>query len=87
MSEIKRNKHIVLTSHPSGGAKPMPIHWGAANARERGPVIGTLTDSNKRNVSFDNTETTNQQCYFDASRIPSCDYGSAGPTGTPRANV
>ena len=50
MSENKRAKHIVLTSHPSGGSKPVPINWGAASAKERGPIIGTLTDASKRNV-------------------------------------
>ncbi len=51
MSEIKRPaKHIVLTSHPRDGEKRVPISWGAAEPRERGPVIGTLTDPTKRNV-------------------------------------
>ena len=44
-------KHIKLTSHPGGdGATPIPIHWGASDPGERGPVVGTLTDSAKRNV-------------------------------------
>jgi len=46
----RRSKHIVLTSHPRGGAKTVPIHWGAADPRERGPIIGTLTDPARRNV-------------------------------------
>ena len=51
MSEIKRpTKHIVLTSHPRDGEKRLPITWGAADPRERGPVIGTLTDPAQRNV-------------------------------------
>ncbi len=51
MSEIKRPaKHIVLTSHPRDGEKRLPISWGAADPRERGPVIGTLTDPAQRNV-------------------------------------
>ena len=32
--------HIRLTSH-SGGFGALPIHWGAATAAERGPVLGT----------------------------------------------
>ncbi|WP_423822166.1 GTP cyclohydrolase II [Salinisphaera sp. SPP-AMP-43] len=36
------DKHIVLTSHPSGGHKPAPLAWGASTAAERGPVIGTF---------------------------------------------
>jgi hypothetical protein len=44
-------KHIVLTSHPSRfGVKPIPIHWGAADPLERGPVIGTLANAAHRNV-------------------------------------
>ncbi len=44
-------KHIVLTSHPATGArKPLPIHWGAPTAKERGPVIGTVTHPGHRNV-------------------------------------
>ncbi len=51
MSEIKRpTRHIVLTSHPRDGEKRLPITWGAADPRARGPVIGTLTDPAQRNV-------------------------------------
>ena len=51
MTEIRQPpKHIVLTSHPRGGDKRHPINWGAADPRERGPVIGSLTDPSKRNV-------------------------------------
>ncbi|MBC7769256.1 MAG: GTP cyclohydrolase II [Phycisphaerales bacterium] len=43
MSE-NRIGHIRLTSHPGAGAPlRFPIHWGAASARERGPVIGAAT--------------------------------------------
>jgi GTP cyclohydrolase II len=43
--------HIRLTSHSAGG-KPhrFPINWGAATARERGPVIGSITARSHRNV-------------------------------------
>lgn len=45
------SRHIVLTSHPSSfGPKPIPIHWGAADAMERGPIIATLTKQAHRNV-------------------------------------
>ena len=51
MSEIKRpTKHIVLTSHPRDGEKRLPIAWGAADPRVRGPVVGSLTDPAQRNV-------------------------------------
>lgn len=44
-------KHIKLTSHPaSNGEVPMPIEWGSPDVQMRGPIIGTLTDSGKRNV-------------------------------------
>jgi len=44
-------KHIRLTSHPGQGtAGAPPIHWGAASAAERGPVIGTTVSRSQRNV-------------------------------------
>jgi GTP cyclohydrolase II len=43
--------HIRLTSHTSGTKPhPFPIDWGAATPRERGPLIGSITASEKRNV-------------------------------------
>ncbi len=51
MSETSpRKKHIVLTSHPTGNQKPVPIRWGAADARERGPVVATPAGSGLRNT-------------------------------------
>jgi len=54
MAKEKRDskpRHIVLTSHPTSyGAKPLPIHWGNADPRKRGPLIGTLADPTHRNV-------------------------------------
>ncbi|HEX2677582.1 MAG TPA: GTP cyclohydrolase II, partial [Polyangiales bacterium] len=32
------------------GPRPMPIHWGAATAQERGPIIATFTNPAHRNV-------------------------------------
>ncbi len=44
-------KHIVLTSHPTRfGPKPTAIAWGHTDPHQRGPVIGTLTNSAQRNV-------------------------------------
>jgi GTP cyclohydrolase II len=45
------SNHIRLTSHPSGG-KPLkfPLEWGAATAALRGPVIGSTTARDDRNV-------------------------------------
>src|SRR3954466_5634689 len=51
MSTPNRPDHIRLTSHPDPEAKARyPIHWGAATARERGPVIGTVSQLGQRNV-------------------------------------
>ncbi len=52
---MKRNrppqKHIVLTSHPNrDGVGPPAVNWGADNIRDRGPILGTLTDGAPRNV-------------------------------------
>ena len=58
MTDIKRpnepkpgDKHIVLSSHPRKGAGNAPeIHWGAASAKARGPVIGSQANPQQRNV-------------------------------------
>ena len=44
-------EHIILTSHPRSGGKPVsPINWGAAAPDTRGPIIGTVADSTARNT-------------------------------------
>ena len=45
-------KHIRLTSHhPIDGASPAPpIRWGASDALQRGPIVGTTTHRSQRNV-------------------------------------
>jgi len=51
MTRSNRIDHIRITSHPAPGAKhDYPIDWGAASARERGPVIGTVSRPQDRNV-------------------------------------
>src|SRR3569623_50487 len=51
MTRSNRPAHIRLTSHPTPGGKPrFPIHWGAPTARERGPIIGTVSRPADRNV-------------------------------------
>jgi GTP cyclohydrolase II len=46
-----RRSHIRLTSHPGQGATSAPaIHWGAASARERGPIVGTMNSPAQRNA-------------------------------------
>src|SRR5581483_11503247 len=51
MTRPNRSGHIRLTSHPVSGAKPaFPLVWGAASARGRGPIIGTVSRPHDRNV-------------------------------------
>src|SRR5258708_25540262 len=46
-----RTSHIRLPSHPgTGSASRFPIHWDAATARERGPVIATPNAGADRNA-------------------------------------
>jgi GTP cyclohydrolase II len=45
------SKHIVLTSHSQGKAgRVPPISWGAPTARERGPIVASLTSPAQRNA-------------------------------------
>ena len=48
-SERKRRPHIKLTSHP-GGPAHVPIVWGAADPKVRGPVIASTSVAEHRNV-------------------------------------
>jgi GTP cyclohydrolase II len=51
MNRTNRPDHIRITSHPEPGAKPrFAIKWGAATARERGPIIGTVSRPGDRNA-------------------------------------
>ena len=51
MNRSNRTEHIRLTSHPEPGARlRFPIKWGAATARERGPIIGAVSQPQDRNV-------------------------------------
>ena len=44
-------RHIVLTSHSRPGSNYFsPIHWGAEDARSRGPIIGSVSNAMHRNV-------------------------------------
>ncbi|MCF3932440.1 GTP cyclohydrolase II [Acuticoccus sp. M5D2P5] len=48
---VNRKTHIRLTSHPGSGNKlRFPLHWGAPDARSRGPVVGTVTETADRNA-------------------------------------
>ncbi len=51
MTKSNRTGHIRLTSHPgrAGVATRFPVNWGAASARERGPIVGTVNSGVDRN--------------------------------------
>ena len=46
----KQPKAIVLTSHSGHGPAPVPVSWGADSPAHRGPLIGTVTNKQHRNV-------------------------------------
>ena len=48
-TERKRRSHIKLTSHP-GGVAHLPIVWDEADPKIRGPVIGSTSNAEHRNV-------------------------------------
>src|SRR5271169_2861719 len=51
MNRSNRTDHIRITSHPEPGGKlRFPIEWAAPTARERGPVIGTVSKLGDRNA-------------------------------------
>jgi GTP cyclohydrolase II len=44
-------RHIRLTSHPGdAGRSAAPLHWGASVAAERGPVVASPGDPQRRNA-------------------------------------
>lgn len=46
-----KSSHIILASHANLLYKEtLPIHWGAKNPIERGPVVASLTDKKRRNA-------------------------------------
>jgi len=50
MTEKKPPRPIRLTSHPTKRAEASAVAWHAADPRERGPVVATLTDAKRRNA-------------------------------------
>lgn len=51
LMSTNRDGHIRLTSHPGHRAPGRyPLNWGAKTARERGPVVGTVTSAGDRNA-------------------------------------
>ena len=50
-AKFKRSAHVILTSHSKQVHKDcLPIHWGAKTPKERGPVVGSLTNLKERNA-------------------------------------
>jgi GTP cyclohydrolase II len=50
-SKPAKSKHIILTSHQTrSNGKAIPIQWGAADPIDRGPIIGSLSSLQHRNV-------------------------------------
>lgn len=49
--DFKRSSHIILATHPTQVYKDsLPLHWGAKNPKERGPVIASVTNPRARNA-------------------------------------
>jgi len=49
--ELQPHDHIRLTSHPDPAAnRASRIHWAAASPHARGPIIGTVSQPQHRNV-------------------------------------
>lgn len=50
-NKANNSKHIRLATHPgSHGPQPLAIDWGAKEAHQRGPLIATTTELDKRNT-------------------------------------
>jgi GTP cyclohydrolase II len=46
-----RSPHVILATHAHlKYPESLPVHWGAKNPKERGPVVASQTDSKKRNA-------------------------------------
>jgi len=45
----KPPRHIRLTSHPGNSHSAVPIHWGAADPAQRGPLLSALNNGGRRN--------------------------------------
>lgn len=49
--KFKKANHVVLTSHINQIFKEAPtIHWGAKTAKERGPIVATISEKENRNA-------------------------------------
>jgi GTP cyclohydrolase II len=43
-------RHIRLTSHPGSGDSAIPLHWGAVDPADRGPVVASPAEPSRRNA-------------------------------------
>jgi GTP cyclohydrolase II len=43
-------RHIILSSHPAGTDKPLPVEWGATDAARRGPIVAASGKGQPRNA-------------------------------------
>ncbi len=51
MSKKAKLQHVILATHTNLRYKEsLPIHWGAKNPLQRGPVVASVTDPRKRNA-------------------------------------
>jgi GTP cyclohydrolase II len=47
----KRSNHVILASHSNLKYKEtLPIHWGARNPKDRGPVVASVANAKARNA-------------------------------------
>jgi GTP cyclohydrolase II len=48
---MERSPHVVLTSHsPQVYKETIPVHWAERDPLKRGPIIGTISEKENRNV-------------------------------------
>ncbi len=50
VDSVTRQRHIVLHSHPTTAKDPVTLAWGSEHPERRGPVVGTLGNSARRNA-------------------------------------
>ena len=53
MEKFKKSSHVVLTSHYKQiFKKSIEIKWGAKDPIERGPIVGTISEKENRNLEI-----------------------------------
>lgn len=49
--KFERASHVILTSHKNQIYKEIPsVNWGAKTAKERGPIVATISEKDNRNA-------------------------------------